>query len=264
MLPKLLAIDLDGTTLNSEGEISTINQIQLRRITASGVQLVVATGRDIHSASHYLKSIGIKTAYIVSLNGAAVFKLGQSKPLMVSTISNELIDQISAIGDLDQVNTYFSTALRSYTVIRDQSLLAQFGLNERVKVIKNVTELGTDKQTVAKMLYCTKNPRLLAELVEKVQTLPIVAVKPDEMCLELTAQSTSKATGLRYLADHLQIAPTEMAAIGDSENDLEMLTFVGWSIAMANGMPHVKAIADEVTLSNDQDGLASVIQKMLG
>lgn len=264
MLPKLLAIDLDGTTLNSDGEISVKNQQYLQKITQSGVQLVVATGRSSYSASQFITQMGVKQAYIVALNGAAVYRWGDSEPLMTTQIPESIIDEIISIGDSNQINTYFSTLAQSYVWVRDQSLMAMFASSHELKSITTPAELKADRQHFAKILYCTKNPEYLANLVTKVQALPVEAAKPDEMCLELTAKNTSKANGLAFLGQHLNILPAEMAAVGDSENDFEMLKFVGNSIVMANGMPHIKAIADYVTLSNDRDGLAHAIERLLG
>lgn len=263
MALKLLAIDLDGTTLNSQGEISDVNKVQLQQVVASGVQLVVATGRSVHSASSFLEQMGVKEAYIVPLNGAAVFKWGDLNPLMTVKIPATLVEQVVANGDLQQVNTYFSTVLNSYILIRDESLLTMFAKNSELTAVETLADLGDDRVQVSKILYCTKNPAILAELVTKTKDLPVNAVKPDEMCLEITAQNTSKAKGLQFLGECLNILPEEMAAIGDSENDFEMLKFVGNGIVMANGMPHIKAIADYITLSNDQDGLAHAIRYLL-
>ncbi|WGI19708.1 Cof-type HAD-IIB family hydrolase [Latilactobacillus sakei] len=263
MALKLLAIDLDGTTLNSQGEISDVNKTHLQQVVASGVQLVVATGRSVHSASSFLEQMGVEEAYIVSLNGAAVFKWGDLTPLMTIKMPTVLVEQVVVSGDLQQVNTYFSTVLNSYILVRDESLLTMFAKNSELTTVETLADLGDDQSQVSKMLYCTKNPAILAELVAKIKDLPVAAVKPDEMCLEITAQDTSKAKGLQFLGEILNILPEEMAAIGDSENDFEMLQFVGNGIVMANGMPHIKAIADYITLSNDQDGLAHAIRYLL-
>lgn len=263
MALKLLAIDLDGTALNSQGEISDVNKTHLQQIVASGVQLVIATGRSVHSASSFLEKMGVKEAYIVSLNGAAVFKWGDLTPLMTIEMPAVLVEQVVANGDLPQVNTYLSTALNSYILIHDESLLTMFAKNGELTTVETLTDLGDDQAKISKMLYCTKDSMILAELIAKMKDLPVAAVKPDEMCLEITAQDTSKAKGLRFLGEILNILPEEMAAIGDSENDFEMLKFVGNGIVMANGMPHIKAIANYVTLSNDQDGLAAAIRYLL-
>ncbi|XEO94467.1 Cof-type HAD-IIB family hydrolase [Latilactobacillus sakei] len=260
---KLLAIDLDGTTLNSQGEISDVNKAHLQQIVAGGVQLVVATGRSVHSASFFLEKMAVKEAYIVALNGAAVFKWGDLNPLMTIKMPVTLVEQVVANGDLQQVNTYLSTDMSSYILVRDESLLTMFAKNGELTTIETLANLGDDQAKVSKMLYCTKNPAILAELVAKTKDLPVAAVKPDEMCLEITAQATSKAKGLQFLGKRLNILPEEMAAIGDSENDFEMLKYVGNGIVMANGMPHIKAIADYVTLSNDQDGVAHAINYLL-
>ena len=81
--------------------------------------------------------------------------------------------------------------------------------------------------------------------------------------LEFTAQGVSKATGLRFLADYLGLTLAQTMAIGDSENDAEMLRAAGLGVAMGNAYPQVKALADAVTDDNESDGVAKAIQKYL-
>ena len=263
MVPKLLAIDLDGTTLNSQGTISEKNKTYLRKITETGAQLVIATGLSVYSASDFLETIGVQSAYIVPLNGSAVFKWQNPEPLMVTEMPTGLVHEIVANGDSDQVNIYFSTIKNSYVLIRDESLMSLFIKSLELNYIHDLSEMGSDIDHISKMLYCTKNPAILTQLIEQTEALAVEAVKPDDMCLELTVENTSKADGLRYLGEQLGIQASEMAAVGDSENDFEMLKYVGNGIVMANGMPHIKAIADYVTLSNDEDGLAHAIAHLL-
>lgn len=264
MLPKLLAIDLDGTVFNSKGIISKKNKQMIRKLESLGVQIVIATGRGLQSATNVMNEIGIK-GHIVGLNGASISQVEERKVLNMSEIPYSLINTVMAIGDHSEINIYLNSVDSTYLILRDSKLYRYFGINKEFIIINvdNVKAMEIEDITISKILFSSKNSKLLAKCYKNLSGLNLEVVYPDTFCIEITLKGINKASGLMFLSQHLKIPAQDMIAIGDSENDLSMIKYVGHGIAMGNAMDSVKKVADEIIKTNDEDGVAEAIEKFI-
>ncbi|MEG0678439.1 MAG: Cof-type HAD-IIB family hydrolase [Carnobacterium sp.] len=264
MLPKLLAIDLDGTVFNSKGIISKKNKQMLCKLESLGVQIVIATGRGIYSATNVMNEIGIK-GYIIGLNGASIFHVEEREPLQVSEIPYSIINKIMAIGSHSEVNIYLNTVDSTHLILRDYQLYEYFGIKKEFKIIdiNEVKIMETENIIISKILFSSKNSKLLAKCYQNLSELNLEVVYPDSLCVEVTLKGINKASGLELLSQYLGISAQDMVAIGDSENDLSMIKYVGHGMAMGNAMESVKQVADEIIKTNDEDGIAEAIEELI-
>ncbi|MDF0480097.1 Cof-type HAD-IIB family hydrolase [Vagococcus sp. PNs007] len=262
MIPKLIVVDLDGTTLNSKGVISKENKASLRKATEQNVEVAIATGRTFESARDFMKDIGI-TGHVVTLNGSGVRHIEAEDSLYHRYIEADLISEIMKINGVDRVNSYFSTSEKSYVIVKEREIYNSFPFNPALHEIDSLADLGEDGSNISKFLFSTSDNVLLENLNQKLKELALEAVYPDEWCLEVTAEGVSKASALAVLADELGITKHDIAAIGDSENDLEMIRYAGIGIAMENAMPSVKESAKYVTTHHNEDGVAYAVTKLL-
>jgi HAD superfamily hydrolase (TIGR01484 family) len=144
----------------------------------------------------------------------------------------------------------------------DAALRAEFSVTgEQPSVTPNLPNMSDAPH---KLMCIAGTPQLITELHLLSTELPddCTGQFSHTTYLEVTAQGVNKANGLALLGQHLGIAPSEMAAMGDQENDIGMIEFVGVGIAMGNGIPSVQAAAAWVTETNDRDGVAVAIDRL--
>ncbi|CAM3327521.1 Cof-type HAD-IIB family hydrolase [Vagococcus fessus] len=262
MIPKLIVVDLDGTTLNSNGVISEENKLSLRKAAEQGIEIAIATGRTFESARDFMNEIGIN-GHVVTLNGSGVRHIEANKPLYLSYIEPEVVSHMMSVDGVNRVNSYFNTGEKSYVIVREREIYDSFPFNPALHEINSLDDLGSDISNLSKLLFSTSDSELLEEINQGLKKLALEVVYPDKWCLEVTAEGVSKASALAILADELGITQQEIAAIGDSENDLEMIRYAGVGIAMENAMPSVKEAAKYITTHHNEDGVAYAVTKLL-
>lgn len=272
---KMLALDLDGTLLNSALEITPTSRAAIQKAVQAGVEVIVSTGRPYDRIPAELALLGVR--YAITANGSAVYKLPDKQCLYADYFSlEEFLPLAQKLTEFDilfhifldghcysQYNQYLniykmqvSEAKRNFLLSAStyvENLIA-FLKERNLPVQKGTTnfyplEDGTYKDRDAVFAYLSSNPKLQV-------------ANGGDVNLEFTKAGVSKAKGLAFLSDLLGIPMQQTIVIGDSENDLDIITAAGTGVAMANAGDIVKEAADFVTLSNDADGVASAIEKL--
>lgn len=281
---KLIAVDLDGTLLNEDHQLSKKGLESIRFAQANGIEVVIATGRAHFDVRAMFENTDIKT-WIIASNGATMHKpngeLFHSEPINQQ-------DAINILNWLEQEEFY-------YEVSSDHSILApEKGSDilaiEMDKVISANPEVSRDKlQDAANLHYGQAGFSFIKsydELLENdMNFYNILALSFNEEKLqkgwnnfeklkdltlvtsakynfELGHKNASKGNALKVLANKLNINLSETAAVGDSFNDVSMLKIVGRSAAMGNAHKEIKDFCHEVTLSNAEDGVAHFIDSL--
>jgi Cof subfamily protein (haloacid dehalogenase superfamily) len=280
---RLIALDLDGTLLNSRKEISDRNRTVLAAVRERGVLPVVATGRTPHSALAFASQIG--NGPVICCNGAAIMDAAGSylelreiptAPLLhlldLGRRHRILMHCYSADGMvLDQplahALNYYQWIRSRTTPVRALTTVARmWGANRSRWVARLERWAGSPGRSPAlKFMYfgpAAKLRPLAAQIRREVPQVEVTSSESDN--LEVTAAGVSKASALAALGERLQIPPEAMVGFGDSDNDLEMLGFVGLGVAMGNASDHVKAAADRVAPTCDEDGVALVVEEVFG
>lgn len=264
---KLMAVDIDGTLLNNEKTISQENYEAIQNARRKGVKIVLATGRPPKGIEKYLAELNLKTEneYAILCNGALVqntnngvivtktqMQISDIKYLLL--ISKKLNVTISAFTS---ENIIIAHALSKYNL----TLARLNGISHYVvdfnnldKSIKVFTIIFVDEDYNI-MKDFNKLPK---EVFEKYSV-----VRGATFSLEFSYKSVSKGAGVTALAHNLKIDMKDVICVGDAGNDISMIKYAGLGVAMGNAFPEVKKIANYITKSNEQNGVAHVINKFI-
>ncbi|GAQ59074.1 Cof-type HAD-IIB family hydrolase [Streptomyces acidiscabies] len=258
----LVATDLDGTLLRADDTFSDRSLSALQRVVEAGARHLVVTGRPAPRVRPLLEILRGRGLAVCG-QGAQVYDAGTDRLLWSVTLDRELAE--TALGKIE----------------------AEVG-----QVYAAVDQDGVDGLTLIEPGYLMPHPTLPALRVGRREDLwcePISkvllrhpALTDDELAataraavgslatvtmsgpgtVELQPSGVTKATGLALAAERLGIAPEDTVAFGDMPNDIPMFEWSAYGVAMANAHPELKAVADEVTFSNEEDGVATVLERM--
>lgn len=258
--PRLLAIDLDGTLLRSDGTVSERTQAALEGAHARGVEIVVTTGRPprlVHAVAATIRSGDVA----ICANGAIVLDLRTGAVLdhrpIAPAAARRLVEGLRAACP----GILFSVEL-GLDYAREPAYLTTFNPPPAPRY---ADALELVEEPVTKLLG--RHPTLpFAEVLAAARRIggdDAVATTAGGTVVEISGAGVTKASALAAHCAELGIAPEEVIAFGDAPNDLELLAFAGRAVAVANAHPDVLAAADEVTASNDDDGVALVVERDL-
>ena len=287
---KLVTIDIDGTLLNSYGEITTENKMAIKNVTSNGTQVVLASGRIISSIKTIANEVGANN-YLIAGNGALIYDIQKDEIIYNNYINKPKILEIIKICD---ENSIFYTIYKEDTVItktlnynilfyNSENLKNSPDKKINISVIDDVYEYikkyeGTD---FLKITICDSSKIVFFRILEKLKKIKDVDVLDishisrkniksgtEEIEIayyytEITNQNVDKWTAIEFLSQKLGIKQNEIMAIGDNANDTKMIKNAGIGVAMGNSSPLVKEQADYITYSNDESGVAQAIDKYM-
>jgi Cof subfamily protein (haloacid dehalogenase superfamily) len=263
MTPKVVATDLDGTVVRSDGTISTRTKNALTAVADAGAMVVIVTGRP----PRWLRGIADATGHhglAICANGAIVWDLHEeqvvsSNPLDVTTVRDVVASLRAEIPELgfavESVDSGFG---------HEPSYRPRWATDEQTVVAELEALLSLP---VAKLL--ARHEGLTAdELLARARSvvtdeLASLTHSSRDGLLEISAAGVTKASTLRVLCAERGHGPEDVVAFGDMPNDLPMLAWAGHSVAVGNAHPEVLQAVDEVTASNDDDGVAVVLERWL-
>ena len=274
-LVRLAALDLDGTLLNRNNEVTLATRQAIARAVEHGVVVVPATGRPLASLPPVVAKLpGIR--YAITSNGA---QRHTSEPacllhrLMPTEVAREAFDlfqqydgELSVFSDGLAIKTPEGIAKLTSRTTRFLSSEARQNLTDgRFTVIPGIESwMSRHAHEIEKLCMFFDSTEKTAAALPKFQAIPGVAVvqgSPDN--IEVTAAGVDKGSALLALADLLGIPHENTLAVGDSENDRAMLEKAGIAAVMANGMPQIKALGDLVSEADcDHDGVAELFRKL--
>ena len=269
---KMVGLDLDGTLLNSQKEISAYTRTVLETALAQGVEVLVSTGRPITAIPKDILEIpGMR--YAVTANGARIIELAENKVIYESLLSVEIAEQVvKVLQDYDTVHeifvdgksyTYAGVLEQIYDFFEERSM-AEYLLNTRIPVEDVRETLIAFGKPVDKVHGIFRNLEERKEAIKRLQEIPgIIVTGAFGNSLEINKEGTDKGRGLIALGERLGIAREDIMACGDGMNDYEMLKNVGFAVAMENGNPRLKEIADYITENNNEDGVAKAIERFV-
>lgn len=279
---KLIAIDMDGTLLTPNHQISERNVKAIRAAMDSGIEVVIATGRAFLDAMKIVESTGLKVPYIC-LNGAEV-RNKEHEVLRMLSLDNDMIKKIVSELDSESLNYNVYTHERVYTedlemeIEQYQHFIDVMGgdvdARERImwrvehghlQEIEDFNELyRSEDEVILKFLAkSTRSASLLRAQNNINEFEDIYATSSGPGNIEVTRSEAQKGLALKAYAESLNIDLTECMAIGDNYNDLSMLKIVGHSVAMGNASSDIKSYATHVTETNIEDGVALAIESIL-
>lgn len=265
---KLVAIDIDGTLLDSNRKISPKVKETLQRANESGIYIVLCTGRPLPGVTEQLAELDLygPNDYVITYNGSLVQATQSNEIISQYTLSYEDFLEIELTARKAGVHLHTIDDKAIYTANRD---IGKYTVHEAYLVdmplkYRTVEEMTPDMSIIKMMMI--DEPEVLDQAISVLPesfTTKFTTVKSTEFYYEILNKEASKGNALAKLADHLGIAQSEVMAIGDNENDLSMIEYAGIGVAMGNATENVKRAADILTTSNDEDGVAEALLKYM-
>ncbi|MFZ7132207.1 MAG: Cof-type HAD-IIB family hydrolase [Eubacteriales bacterium] len=259
---KLLAVDIDGTLLNSDGILTQNTKESIHKAVERGVIFVICTGRPIQGVTDLNEEIGLDLPYI-TYNGAMVV-MGKSKEILYErSLPKEQSRKIYRLGQHYDVTMVIWGNNQLYTnKINDHSI--EYSGLTKTKCIE-IQDLDDIPYDITKILWYEDHEELLTcqkELEGQIDNhINMHFSRP--YFLEFVDAQATKAIAIEKLCDYYGFGYNQTIAIGDGENDLSMIQSAGLGVAMSNAPEKIRRAAAFVTLSCDEDGVAHVIDKYI-
>ncbi len=266
---KMIGLDLDGTLLTTKKEMTPYTKAVLEEALSKGITVLVSTGRPISAVPKEILAIpGMK--YAVTANGARVLDIVTGEVLVENMLSLETAEKVLHVFQkYDTIHEIFiggagytsKSVAHAYDYFKNPSM-AEYFMNTRIPVedvALKMLENGEPVDKVQGIFKCEEERQKAARELERIAGITVSCAIGNN--LEANKEGIDKGKALVQLGQMLGIKREEIMACGDGMNDYEMLKTVGFAVAMENGDDKLKEIADYITVSNDEDGVAKAIQK---
>lgn len=265
-MKKLIAIDLDGTTLNNRSELSPRTINILKKISQAGHYVTIATGRPYRMSRQFYQELSLDTP-MVNFNGALVHLpfhhwKGETTSVIKREIAFDILAQKQALN-LDFIaaenkETFYIDNFDAFDIqyFAAEATPANLLSKENMQTDPTSLLLRLKEQNTADV-----SRSLTQQFGDQIDVRTWGGPKP---ILEIVAKGIQKAAGVAHVAETLGVSQKDVIAFGDEHNDVEMLEYAGWGVAMSNGTEQAKDAANDVTeKSNDEDGMADYLADFL-
>lgn len=288
---KLIAIDLDGTLLNSYGEITNKTKRVLKETMKKGIEVILASGRTVDSIKTIADEVDIKK-YIIAGNGSIVYDLEKNNVIYEKYISKikalniiKICEENSITYSIYTNKTIVANALK-YNILYyyKTNLNKEPNKKTSITIVQDIYDYVKNMQDekVMKIFICDNNKSVFNSIQKKLEEISDVEVLDvshmsrkiitngteevpiEYFYTEITEKDVDKWVSLEFLLDKLNISKNEVIAIGDNANDKKMIETSGLGIAMKGCTPKIAEIADYISdFDNDHDGVAKIIEKII-
>ena len=287
---KLVAIDLDGTLLNSYGEVSNENKQSIKNAINNGVEVVLSSGRIGDSVESIANELGANNYYI-SGNGSMLYNMRENKIEYENFIEKEKMLKLIKICDENSI--YYSIYTENMVITKSLKYNVAFYNYENSKklsnkrtninIVQNIYEYvkNLEDNKFLKITICDDSEIIFSRIIDKFKKInnidvldvahmsrKIIKDGTEEVPVEyyyteITNKNVDKWTAIEYLIKKLNIKKEEVIAIGDNMNDEIMIKNAGLGVSMGQANPKIKKIADIVTQDNNNNGVAFILNKVL-
>ncbi|NLL73678.1 MAG: sugar-phosphatase [Clostridiales bacterium] len=263
---KLIAIDMDGTLLNDNKEISDKCQKYFEILKKKGIKIVLATGRPLDGVMPYVEQLGLldEDEYVVTYNGALVQSTVNKKILYNKPLSIDSYRELYTVSKQFGVNIHALTDSSVLTPKKNPYTKIESTINQ-IPTIEGPVEDVDASTNIVKVMF-VDDPKKLDEVIPLIPQWirdKYSILRSATIFLEFLDKSVNKGVGVSAIAKQLGIKQEEVICIGDAGNDIAMIEYAGLGVAMGNATDDAKAVADYITLTNEEDGVAHVIEKFV-
>ncbi|OON97923.1 MAG: HAD family hydrolase [Epulopiscium sp. Nele67-Bin005] len=263
---KLIAIDMDGTLLRPDHTISQHTKDTIKKAQAKGVKVVLATGRPLDGVKKYLKELDMITNedYLVCFNGALAQNIGTEEVLHHITLKGKDLIELHELAQKLGVNIHAFSKDGCITPELTKYAKHESELND---IEVNVIDYSTidPEEDIVKIMMTEEGDKLQKaidqfpeELYEKYTVL-----RSAPYFVEFLNKNANKGEGVRALAERMNVAQEHIMTFGDAGNDKHMIEYAGMGVAMGNAFEEIKEIANFITKTNSEDGVAFGIEKFV-
>ncbi|MDD7388418.1 MAG: HAD family hydrolase [Lachnospiraceae bacterium] len=277
---RLIALDLDGTTLDGEGNLTPENRMALEEAAEKGVYVVVASGRALSTLPKEVMELSC-ISYAITSNGAAICSMPDQALLRRYLIPEKAVEQVVALADA-YFAEYTGFKRLNYEVFVDGVAFAQadyvadamkFGgtENERKYILESrrpvddihafIRRHRRELDSMDLIIHDPEKKEKMWELLKQ-QVPGIYITSSVPRLLEISSKECGKWSGICHLLEILGLSPEEVITFGDARNDLDMIRGAGIGVAMSNAHPILIDSADYVTGSNEESGVAQALRAL--
>ncbi|MDR2649711.1 MAG: HAD family hydrolase [Clostridiales bacterium] len=274
-------LDIDGTLLTTWKIATQKTKQVIKRLMDNGIVVCLCTGRNISSTLPILRSFGI-TSPCMCIDGIIMYDPPRKRIIYETKLPNGIMREILDIVRTRNVNVEVVTKRHYFWYIHDKNIggydfYSTGGVSAPAMVVAYIYKYMFGVRNIKSLERFYREEEQIYEIVAIGGASETDAIKASLANHEnkdihtrlmwgnqlfITAKGAGKSEGLRILCDHFNIAPAEVVAIGDDDNDIDMLEAAGMGVAMGNAREHVKAAADYITEANDNDGAAKALSDL--
>lgn len=264
---KLIALDMDGTLLTSDKTISKKTEVAIAQAREAGVKVVLASGRPIDGMKNALNQLDLvgDNEFVVYFNGSMVKELGSDKVIHQAIIDGKQAKEVANLAQTLGLYCHaFSSEYGLITPLNNEYTQIESSINGLPVTEMSFDELS-DSHPIVKAMIVGEPEKLTAAIAQIPSALyaKYTIVQSAPFFLEFLNLDSNKGVGIQAVAEYLGLTASEVICVGDAENDHHMIEYAGLGVAMENAMPQTKAIADHITTSNNDDGVANVIRQFI-
>lgn len=265
---KLAALDMDGTLLNSQKDITTSTIETIKKALKLNKYIVLSTGRALDELRDYNQQLA-DIPYGILASGALIYDFKNNKIIHHETFSASQINKIFEVIDQENIMIHFFSNGRSIVSKKDISNMAKYQMSIYQPMFTRVATTVNDivdyakNHPIEKINLYHQNESTRTKTFDKLKNLSLSFAFAETTSLEISPSNVTKGTGLIKLCDYLDIDLNQTIAVGDADNDLDVLKTGGLAVAMKNANDNVKKICDVIVNDNDHDGCKEAIEKYL-
>lgn len=287
---KLVVVDLDGTILNSYGEISETTKKSVKKCLEKGTKIVIASGRPIDSIKTIANELGLEE-YFIAGNGALIYDLKKDGIIYENYMKKEKVLEIIKICEDNSIaynvytdKTILTTNLKfNVLYYYKENLKKEENKKTNVSIVENMYNYvkNLNEEKFLKITICDESATIFNSIVRTLKEIndveilevshmsrKIIKQGTEEIPIEyyyteISAKNVDKWDAVEYLTRKLDIKNEEIIAIGDNINDKKMIENAGLGVAMEGSAPDVINVASIVTASNDNNGVAKILEKYI-
>ena len=287
---KLIAIDLDGTMLNSYGIVTEQTKKAIQEVINQNIDVIIASGRPIDSIKAIAKEIG-SNKYFIAGNGALIYDMQKDETIYQKYMKKEKVLEIIKICEENSISynvytdkTILATALK-YNVLYyyKENLKKEENKKTNISIVNNMYEYvkNMKEEKFLKITVCDKNKSIFNSIIRKLRKIEQIEVLDvlhmsrkiikqgtedvpiEYYYTEISLENVDKWYALEFLMKKMNLKKEELVTIGDNINDKMMIQNAGFGVAMKGSTPIVTDVANYITDGNNEDGVAKAINHIL-
>lgn len=286
---KLVVTDLDGTMLNQYGVVTQKTKEEIEKTQQNGIEVMIASGRPIDSMKTIAKEIKSQK-YFISGNGAIIYDIAKNEIIYENTLKKQKALDIIKICEENSIyyNIYTEKEVIAKSLQYNVLYYHKENLNKEeenkthINIVENVYDyIANREEKIVKITVCDSNQTIFNSIMRKLKEMDEVEVLEvshmsrkmirqgteeipiEYFYTEISAKNVDKWNAIEILKEKMNIKTEEIIAIGDNMNDKKMIENAGLGIAMGQSHPLIKEIADQVTSSNTEDGVAQALHSII-
>lgn len=261
---KAIALDMDNTLLNNAKKISFKNQMILKKLHQRGLKIILCSGRPIDGIYPYLEELGLLKPHdaCICFNGGLVALTASKQKIATTTLLPNDFRPIFDLTKKEHFIFYLVSEHKVYAMLQNSNVSPYEEQMGKYLSFINTKFNQIPPRTPIYKAVIIDTPVKIAELGKQIKKTHCFHVtRSRSTFLEVLPLQVNKANGLKAFLNYFKIKNSELIAFGDEANDQEMIQYAGIGVAMANAIPELKKIADQITSTNEEDGVANFLKK---